>query len=65
MYGYYFLMAIRHKPKWMNAKIITVAQISQMVVGVTVTAIAYYYYKKDSDCYVQAENNTAGTHWRL
>lgn len=59
MYGYYFLMAIRKKPKWMNAKIITVAQISQMVVGVAVTAIAYYYYKKDDDCYVESTNNTA------
>ena len=52
-------MAIRKKPKWMNAKIITVAQISQMVVGVAVTAIAYYYYKTTKDCFIHAENNTA------
>ena len=34
MYGYYYLMAMRLKPRWFNAMYITVAQISQMVVGV-------------------------------
>ena len=36
MYGYYCLMALRMKPKWMNPFFITVAQISQMIVGVSV-----------------------------
>lgn len=57
MYGYYFLMAIKKKPSWINAKLITVLQISQMIVGVLVTGIAYYYYKLDKDCYVSMDNN--------
>lgn len=62
MYGYYFLMAIRMKPKWLNAMIITTAQISQMFVGIVVTLLAFYYYKKEKDqgtCKIEAENNIA------
>lgn len=60
MYGYYFLMAIRMKPKWLNAIFITTAQISQMVVGVAVTMCAFYYYKTEgSKCQIQKENNIA------
>lgn len=63
MYGYYFLMAVKCKPKWFNPIIVTVAQISQMFVGVSVTIIAYYYYKVDkvekSGCQIQRENNVA------
>jgi elongation of very long chain fatty acids protein 6 len=42
MYFYYFLMSIHKKPKFMNAMFITLAQISQMVVGVAVTLISCY-----------------------
>lgn len=56
LYSYYFLMAIRHKPKWFKPVVITLAQISQMVVGVVVTAVSFYYYKQDPDCYVRVEN---------
>jgi elongation of very long chain fatty acids protein 6 len=42
MYFYYFLMAIHKKPKFINALYITLAQISQMVVGVVVTLISCY-----------------------
>lgn len=63
MYGYYFLMAIKRKPKWMNAMVITCAQISQMVVGVAVTLLAFYYYNPDGQgadsCWVTKENNLA------
>jgi elongation of very long chain fatty acids protein 6 len=60
MYGYYFLMAIKMKPKWMNAMFVTTAQISQMVVGVAVTIIAFYYYKHDKGvCHIHKENNIA------
>jgi elongation of very long chain fatty acids protein 6 len=60
MYGYYFLMAIKMKPKWLNAMFITTAQISQMVVGVAVTIAAFYYYKKEgSSCKIERENNIA------
>jgi hypothetical protein len=62
MYGYYFLMAIKMKPKWLNAMIITTAQLSQMFVGVIVTMFAFHYYsneKSQGTCKIQAENNIA------
>lgn len=59
MYGYYFLMAIKMKPKWLNAMFITTAQISQMVVGVAVTVMAFYYFKTEEKCQIQKENNIA------
>lgn len=59
MYGYYFLMAIKMKPKWLNAMFITTAQISQMVVGVLVTIFAFHYYDEGKTCHIQKENNVA------
>ena len=59
MYGYYFLMAMRLRPKWFNPMIITTFQISQMVVGVAVTMLGFYYYSKDPKCKIENENNTA------
>jgi hypothetical protein len=59
MYGYYFLMAMRWRPKWFNPVWVTVAQISQMVVGVAVTLIGFYYYQTDSTCNIQKQNNMA------
>lgn len=59
MYGYYFLMAIKMKPKWLNAMFITTAQISQMVVGVLVTVFAFIYYDEGKTCHIQKENNIA------
>lgn len=65
MYGYYFLMAVKLKPKWLNAMFITVAQISQMVVGVVVTVVSCYYYILEKDdnerdfeerCHIQLSN---------
>lgn len=53
MYGYYFLMAVKMKPKWMNAIWITVAQIIQMVIGVSVSLVSFYYYKFDEGCDLQ------------
>ena len=44
MYGYYCLMALKMKPKWLPPVIITVAQISQMIVGVAVQLAASYRY---------------------
>jgi len=52
MYCYYFLMAIKMKPKWMNAMWITVAQLAQMVVGVSVSLTSFYYYMTDESCAV-------------
>ncbi len=64
MYGYYFLMAVKHKPKWLNAMFITAAQISQMVVGVIVTVFAFYYYYAEQSgerkpCGIKMGNNIA------
>jgi len=61
MYGYYFLMAIKMKPKWLKPMFITVSQISQMAVGVAVAVTAYYYHNEDvvGDCHIHASNNYA------
>jgi elongation of very long chain fatty acids protein 6 len=59
MYFYYFLMAVRAKPAWLKPVWITAAQISQMVVGIAVTFIAFYYYQTERECKITAENNTA------
>ncbi len=59
MYGYYFLMVARMRPKWIHPMMITVLQISQMIVGVGVTLLGFYYYQTDPSCQIEAENNTA------
>jgi elongation of very long chain fatty acids protein 6 len=59
MYGYYFLMAMKLRPKWFNPIIITGFQISQMVVGVVVTVLGFYFYSTDKECKIEKENNTA------
>lgn len=47
MYGYYFLTTIKYKGKWMSPMFITIAQISQMVVGSSTAIISLYYYVTD------------------
>ena len=62
MYFYYFLMAIKKRPKWFNPMWITYCQISQMVVGVVVTAMSLYFKNTDADdsCIgLSQENNMA------
>ncbi len=63
MYGYYFLMAIKKKPKWLKGIYITTAQISQMIGGIIVTLLSFYYYLKHGgnreSCYIQKQNNIA------
>jgi elongation of very long chain fatty acids protein 6 len=61
MYFYYFLMAIRCKPKWLNPIWVTVAQISQMIVGVALTVAGCYiqYVLKPKNCHLKPENNWA------
>jgi hypothetical protein len=49
MYFYFFLMAVGGVPKWFNPLWITIAQISQMFVGVYVTA-ASAYFKSHGPC---------------
>lgn len=63
MYGYYFLMAVKMRPKWFNPIVVTFMQLSQMFVGVGVTIVAFYYYKKSIEegkpCHIRKENNVA------
>jgi len=58
MYFYYFLMAIRCKPKWFNPKVITIAQIAQMVAGVGASASAFWAINTVDGCWSKFENNT-------
>lgn len=61
MYGYYFLSALRMWPRALPAQIITVAQITQMIVGVVVCSSTLVYYALgNEDCSVQRENVVAG-----
>lgn len=60
MYGYYFLMTIKRVPKWFRPEIITVAQISQMVVGTYVCISSYLYLRSGVECAVKKENVLAG-----
>ena len=61
MYFYYFLMAIKQKPKWFNPVWITYAQISQMLVGVVVTAYSFHVDSKYpyGSTQISFENNIA------
>jgi elongation of very long chain fatty acids protein 6 len=64
MYFYYFLMAVRFKPKSFKAVYITAAQISQMVVGVAVTTLGCYLLWWDKsvlpeNCWLTPDNNVA------
>lgn len=60
MYFYYFLMAVKMKPKWFNSMWITVAQISQMVVGVAVTSLSVTVHMQGvPECTIKPENNYA------
>jgi elongation of very long chain fatty acids protein 6 len=43
MYMYFFLMALHAVPRWFNPKWLTVAQISQMFVGLYVIGASTYY----------------------
>jgi len=56
MYSYYFLMAIKAKPKWFSAKWITIAQILQMVIGVGTTLRAWAYLSFDDGCNADLSN---------
>jgi elongation of very long chain fatty acids protein 6 len=62
MYFYYFLIAVKSKPKFFNAVYITIAQIAQMFVGVIAMAYAWYLIlwgtteTEKKTCWVKKEN---------
>merc|ERR1711988_2094397 len=56
MYGYYCLMALKMKPAWLPPIVITVAQISQMFVGVAVQLVASYKHFADDSCHLNGQN---------
>ena len=61
MYGYYCLMALKMKPKWIPPVLITIAQLSQMVVGTSVQLFSMYlYYTKGEATNLNLSNLVAG-----
>eukprot|EP01080_Neovahlkampfia_damariscottae_P003517 gene3517-6164_t len=48
MYTYYFLMSIGYKPSW--AKLLTIGQITQMIIGTAVNAYFFYNYYHGIPC---------------
>ena len=61
MYGYYYLMAINSKPKWLNPLLITIFQIAQMMIGTSLCVMSYLLLlNEDASCSVKKENVIAG-----
>lgn len=60
MYGYYFLTATNLRPKWMPAWPITAAQLSQMVVGITIQVWSMVLYNNGVTCQLDFGNLVAG-----
>jgi len=44
MYFYYFLQAIKAIPKWFPSWIITIMQISQMIIGTGIVCASFYFH---------------------
>ena len=54
-------MAVHMKPDWLAPGLITMAQISQMLVGTTLCVLTgIQLYKGNSECDVRKENVVAG-----
>lgn len=51
MYFYFFMQAVKYVPKWFPSWIITVMQISQMIVGTFIVGASMYYHFKGGDYY--------------
>ena len=62
MYGYYYLMSIDSRPRWLNPAFITTCQISQMVVGTALCVLSYGFLRdiEKDNCSVRTENVVAG-----
>ena len=57
MYGYYCLMSMKMKPKWLNPVFITMCQIMQMIVGTFIQISSLYKYYIDDNCSGLNRNN--------
>jgi hypothetical protein len=55
MYFYYFLMTVRMVPKWFPSWIITLMQISQMMIGTFIIGITMYYSHYGGRLYKRGE----------
>ncbi|KAH9151072.1 hypothetical protein AeRB84_006232 [Aphanomyces euteiches] len=54
MYSYYFFTTLGYRPRW--APVVTVLQLSQMVVGVAVCTWSLFYLSTDRLCHGNASN---------
>lgn len=57
MYFYYFLQAIKVIPKWFPSWLITLMQISQMIIGTAIVFSSFYYYFVGGEKYRPGECN--------
>jgi hypothetical protein len=53
MYGYYFLKSIDKWPRWLSPQFITIAQISQMVLGSFVCFMNCFYWLDGKPCFIE------------
>ena len=60
MYGYYYLMSVGSKPRWINPALITSCQIAQMIVGCYLSIYSYILLTTTKDCSVTKENVISG-----
>ena len=56
MYGYYYLMAVDSKPKWISPFLITSCQIAQMIIGTYLSIYSYILLSTNNECSVTKGN---------
>ena len=60
MYGYYCLSTLNRIPKWFPVWLITLSQITQMIIGTAVCIAAWYYYRDGRPCHNDISSLRAG-----
>eukprot|EP01134_Creolimax_fragrantissima_P005335 CFRG5335T1 len=60
MYFYYYAMAVKIWPKFINPICITIFQLSQMVVGIFISAMGFYYRYNSTPCAISDDNMAWG-----
>ncbi|KNC82721.1 hypothetical protein SARC_04992, partial [Sphaeroforma arctica JP610] len=60
MYFYYYAMAVKIWPKFLNPIMITMFQLSQMAVGIFVSIMGFYYRYNGTPCAVSDDNMAWG-----